>query len=109
MANNDFFKIVYVLLQELYETKKEGEKVKKEDIDYQRFNIHYSYYADIICELLDNGYIKGVIVRTTKLGRVINIDNIDITMKGIEYLQNNSTMKKVYEALKNAKDLIPGM
>lgn len=29
MADNDFFKIVYIILYELYETKKEGKLVKK--------------------------------------------------------------------------------
>lgn len=37
MADNDFFKIVYIILYELYETKKEGKLVKKENIDYKRF------------------------------------------------------------------------
>ena len=31
MADNDFFKIVYIILYELYETKKEGKLVKKEN------------------------------------------------------------------------------
>ena len=33
MADNDFFKIVYIILYELYETKKEGKLLKKENID----------------------------------------------------------------------------
>ena len=32
-----------------------------------------------------------------------------ITMKGIEYLQENSKMKKVCEALKTIKDIAPGL
>ena len=54
MADNDFFKIVYIILYELYETKKEGKLLKKENIDYKRFKIPYSYYADIISELFEN-------------------------------------------------------
>lgn len=109
MADNDFFKIVYIILYELYETKKEGKLVKKENIDYKRFKIPYSYYADIISELFENGYVRGVKIVNTKSGRILNIDDMYITMKDIEYLQDNSKMKQVYSALKEVKDWIPGM
>ena len=45
----------------------------------------------------------------TKSGRILNIDDMYITMKGIEYLQDNSKMKQVYSVLKEVKDWIPGM
>lgn len=109
MADNDFFKIVYIILSELYETKKDGEVLHKEFIDYKRFGISFSYYADIISELSENGYIKDALIKHTKTGRILNIDNISITMKGIEFLEENSKMKQVHNALKELKDWIPGL
>ena len=32
MANDDYFRILYVILTELYEAKKQGEKVNLDDI-----------------------------------------------------------------------------
>lgn len=37
------------------------------------------------------------------------LSNLQITPKGIEYLQENSTMQKVKTALKDFKEIIPGI
>ena len=111
MAKDDIFKIIFSILTELYACKKQGCKVDLQDISAKRFGINESYLLDILFELLQEGYIKGFSVRTTKgTGRcVCGLEDVDITLKGIEYLQENSTMKKVYEKLKEVKDLIPGL
>ena len=108
MAKDDFFRLVYYILLELYESKKQGCRVNIDDISSATFGIPDSYWIDIMSELKDNGYIKGVSIRKTKgIGRVINCDDIDITMKGIEYLKENSMMKKIKKALKGLKDIVP--
>lgn len=73
-----------------YMKQKKKENWLKKNIDYKRFKIPYSYYADIISELFENGYVRGVKIVNTKSGRILNIDDMYITMKGIEYLQDNS-------------------
>ena len=39
MANDDYFKILYIILTELYEAKKQGKKINLDDISPQRFKI----------------------------------------------------------------------
>ncbi len=56
---------------------------------------------------MDNGLIKGAIVKPTKTTRILYLNDMYITMKGIEYLQENSMMKKTYKILKELKDWIP--
>ena len=110
MAKDDMFKIIYCILKELYECKKQCVKVNKEDIGYERLEISYSYWLDILLEIQRKRYIKGVIYRLTKgTGRVVDYDNIDITFEGVEYLEENSMMKKVKDALKDIKDIVPRM
>ena len=110
MAKDDIFKIIYILLTELYESKKQGCKVNLQDISPERFGINASYFMDILCELLQEGYIKGLKVRESKTGRIVSgMSDIDITLKGIEYLQDNSQMKKVFNILKEVKDWMPGL
>ncbi|MBQ7314927.1 MAG: hypothetical protein IJW83_02870 [Clostridia bacterium] len=112
MAKDDFFKIVYALLTELYACKKEGCKVNPQDISPERFGINEGYLLDILAELLNEGYIKGILMRKTKgTGSycVGGLEDIDITMKGIEYLQDNSMMNKVRNILQELKNLIPGI
>jgi len=110
MANDDYFKIMYVILTELYEHMKEGTKTPLADISSERFKITDTYLAAILCELLDKGYVKGFVYRKTKTGRVLaGLEDIEITMDGLEYLQENSKMKKVGNALKEIRDWVPGL
>lgn len=46
--------------------------------------------------LQEVGYINGVKIKKFVTGETdVNIDEIQITLKGLEYLANNDTMKKV--------------
>lgn len=108
MAKDDFFRLVFIILTELYEAKKQGSRINVEAISSKRFHISDSYWLDILSELQSEGYVRGLLIGKTKTGRIVSgLEDIDITMKGIEYLQENSKMKKVYEALKEAKDWVP--
>lgn len=109
MAKDDFFRIVYVILSELYGHLKDGTKANLEDIGPKRFNISDGYLLVIIDWLSTNGYVSGVRIRKTKTGRAVgDMEDIMITPDGIKYLQENSTMKKVYRVLKEVRDWAPG-
>ncbi|MEG0228781.1 MAG: YjcQ family protein [Lachnospiraceae bacterium] len=110
MAQDDYFKIVYVILTELYECKKQNEKVDMRVISPARFKVPEGYLLDIFEEMKDEGYVKGFKILNTKTGRcAISLEDISITMKGIEYIQDNSKMQKVKEVLKTIKDIAPGL
>lgn len=58
--------------------------------------------------MADVGYIKGVSFRRNITGETIaDAQNIRITLKGLEYLQENSIMRKIYNAAKGVVDIIP--
>ena len=58
--------------------------------------------------MADVGYIKGVSFRRNITGETIAAaQNIRITLKGLEYLQENSIMRKIYNAAKGVVDIIP--
>lgn len=110
MAKDDYFKIVYVILKELYGCRKANQPVDLEAISPKRFGVEAGYLLSILEELLENGYIKGFIVKHSKTGKyVMNLEEMEITMNGIEYLQENSKMKQIYKMAKEIKDFIPGM
>lgn len=46
MAKDDYFKLVYAILTELYECKKSGTKVPPDAIHPVRFGIPVSYWLD---------------------------------------------------------------
>ena len=66
----------------------------------------WSRYIEMMADV---GYIKGVSVSRDILGEThVNAKNIRITLKGLEYLQENSIMQKLYKAAKGITELIPG-
>ena len=57
--------------------------------------------------MADIGYIKGIRVYKDITGEtVVDNDDIRITLKGLEYLTENSIMQKIYKATKGIKDII---
>lgn len=59
--------------------------------------------------LQDAGLIKGADLSVSITGDTFlkNPKRIRITLKGLEYLQENSIMQKMYRAAKGITDLIP--
>ena len=56
--------------------------------------------------LSDNGYIEGVSCVKRLLG--VKIDrNVCITLKGLEYLENNMTLKRAEQLMSDVKALNP--
>jgi hypothetical protein len=114
MAKDDYFVIAYRILAYLYACLKAGETP---DIDYisadsKAINISLNYWEYVMRHLYNDGYIEGVDLvpitgRKTKAVRVS--DEITITPKGIEFLQENSSMSKAKEFLKTLKETIPGL
>ncbi|CCI85072.1 hypothetical protein FC52_GL000616 [Lactobacillus pasteurii DSM 23907 = CRBIP 24.76] len=61
--------------------------------------------------LLDDGYITGVSLERTVNGPIVvnNIQNTEITSKGLQYLEENSMMKKVCKVLKEFRAWLPSI
>lgn len=108
MSTKDYYKIVFAILRELFCCKEEGKRVDIRTISADRFDIAPSYLISILSDMLDEGYIRGFEIIETKTGRIVDgYGNTEITMKGIEYLQENTIMKKIYKNLKEFRDWIP--
>lgn len=112
MAKDDYFVVIYYILNYLYECLKRGIS-PDENILYLKYypnDINDSYLEYIYTNLLNDGYIDDVdIVNIPRLGTkertkyLKNLKNIKITPMGIEYLQENSLMKKAYNIVKDFK------
>lgn len=113
MAKNDYFVIVYRILKYLYSKFMEGEDAELDVFGPDALKINNGYWTNVIESMLKDGYIEGVVV-IPRLGGApdVRVDNIRITSKGIEYLQENSMMKKAKVVLKGInefKGFIPGL
>jgi hypothetical protein len=110
MAKDDYFVIAYKVLRHLYECLKKGARPSMEILDAAFFGIYASYWEYIIHNLHEGGYITGVIPYTLPLhpGTHVKImPDVNITPKGIEYLDENSMMKKVKGIIQDIREIMP--
>lgn len=113
MAKDDYFVLVYKLLGYLYKCLRKEERPSLEIIspNTKDFPISEEYFTYMLDHLLSDGYIEGL-ARVNRIGNAPKFKEttgIQITPKGIEYLQENSTMKKVAELLGNAGEIVTGI
>jgi hypothetical protein len=95
MAKDDYFVIVYSILKYLYECLKKGIKPTEEWISAKKFNIGDDYFIRVIEMMKADGYIEGINVVDDFTGKSMDgYEYAEITPKGIEYLNENSMMKK---------------
>lgn len=109
MAKDDYFVLVNKLLRYLYNCLKTGDAPRWDILSpgTKDFPIGEEYFLYMLLHLLADGYIEGV-VEVRRVGRPVKIKEttgISITPKGIDYLEENSTMKKATEFLGQAGEI----
>lgn len=105
----EYFSIVYRILKTVYDS-----------MDYQDFDersiapdvLHVSVpkWEAIMVELVRNGYLTGIEIVPIMGLKIPGVKIIRpvLTLKGAEYLEDNTMMKKVQRTMKGIKDAIPG-
>lgn len=111
MVRDDYFVIVAKILDYLYRCLKKGIAPESEQLSPDALGINESYWNYIFSNLMESGYITGVVAKrllgSAEMQVKIQYNRLQITPAGIEYLMENSTMKKALETLRTIKDLIP--
>ena len=103
MAKDDYFVIAYKLLSILYASLKSGKTISNDQLKKLSDGIPVEYWEYILKSLNDEGYVTGVVPISSLSGDSVKVNNIQITPKGIEYLQDNSKMQKVKDFLKETR------
>jgi len=103
----DNFKTIYMILREL-ESALDDPCVDESLINYRFLKISERRWARYIEMMLDMELIKGAAVKTYNDGGLAVIfTDVRITLKGLEYLTENSVMQKIYKTMKNIKEAVP--
>lgn len=95
-------KVIFSLLKEIKENKSEP-KVG----DY---GLETAEFGDIVDMMLDEKLITGASVSRGGRGNValvVFLNGSKITIKGLEYLEENSAWAKTYKGLKEVRDWLP--
>lgn len=110
MSNNDYFSIAYKILSYLKYCYEHGQKADPNILSPQTFNISTQQFVMTLQMLTEDGYMKGMSVTHTLDGGTIvnNLKESRITSDGLQYLAENSMMKKAYAVFKEVRDWLPG-
>lgn len=104
----DKFKAIYKILREL-EKNMGNEDFDLYLISAERLKLPYVQWEQLMILLADSGYITGIIASKLlhdKFRHILEPIQPSITMRGLEYLENNSFMAKAKDALKMVGELI---
>lgn len=103
----DNFKAVYLILTQL-EKDMDLPAPDLARIDHEALCITENRWCRYIEMMCDAGYIKGVqMVKSISGDLRYDCSEMRITLKGLEYLQENSIMQKIYRTAKGIKEVIP--
>lgn len=103
--------VIYKILEKLDETLDENNP-DFSDLSPETLGISKERRNYILEMMQDADLIKGVTFTNGGRNRapiMASMKNMKITLKGIEYLAENSSTAKILKAAKEIKDLIPGI
>ena len=103
----DNFKFIYRILK-ILEKSMDLEEFDMELIGYKELDISKLRWSRIVSMLKEQEYIQGIDVwySLDQDYPRVKLVRPEITLNGLEYLNENSMMKKVYNAAKGIKELI---
>ena len=99
------YRVIYKILKHL-EKSLDFEEPDHTPIEAESLKITEPKWARLMKMLFDDGDIKGVLVinRPGISYPLVKLVNPTITLKGIEYLKENSLMKQLYNAVDERKN-----
>jgi hypothetical protein len=98
------FKIIYKILRFL-DAAMDCEEVDYSEISPFQLGVTRERWERVLIAMQDEGYIKGLVLGsslTDNRRHIAEPIQPEITIKGMEFLANNGTLKKAAEALKTA-------
>lgn len=109
MAEDDYFVLVNKFLRYLYKCLKQNIAPDWNLLapNTKDFPVHEEYFTYMLAHLLADGYIEGI-AEVRRIGSPVQFketSGLKITPAGIEYLEENSTMKRVTEFLGPAGEI----
>lgn len=105
----DNFKVIYQILKYL-EGAMDYAEPDYTPIQAEALGLTEERWKALIKMLIKDGYVEGVTIKTymRSTDTIVQFAPV-ITLKGLEYLHENSMMQKIMRAAKGIKDVLPGM
>ena len=106
----DDFRLIYKILRILQKSM-DCEEIDADILSPERLELSVPKWSRIMAMLLKEGYITGGETwNAMDCGYPrVSLTRPEITLKGLEYLEENPLMKKAASLAKGIKDTIPGL
>ena len=105
---NDNFKCIYKILK-TFEKAMDYTEYDFSGISHEALGISKERWGCYIRMMYENGYVQGVDIREYVDGDSrFDISGMKITLKGLEYLTENSIMQRLYNTARGIKEVTPG-
>lgn len=104
----DNFKLIYKILRHL-EASLDCEVLDVDAISHSRHGVSYERWEQLLIMMPDSGYIKGLVLSkslTDNRRHLTEPIEPEITISGLEYLEENKFMKKAANLVKGVVDLV---
>lgn len=89
----DTLQIAYKILYAL--EHKENPQYMGQAISPERVGAEPGKWLEVVQSLLEEGYVSGVSISEDIVGnQLVDVENARITLKGAEYLRDNSAMRR---------------
>lgn len=103
---DDNFKVIYKILT-AFEKSLDVEDFDIESISAKALGISEIRLVKYLEMLVDAEYLTGIDFEEDISGTIIiKADNPLITIKGLEYLSENTIMQRIYKSLKGIKEIV---
>lgn len=103
---NDNFKCIYKILKAL-EKAMDYPDFDLSQISHEKLEISKERWARYLEMMIDVGYIKGLLIyEDISCETIVENEGVRITLKGLEYLSENTIMQRFYKAAIGVKDLV---
>lgn len=97
-------KHIFLILKFIQQANMNGDILLKKDFPLNELEVNEIQLNMYLKNLYDSGYITGIFPVKMYGGKIgIKVSNPTITIKGMQYLEENSEMKKLYNLLKEIK------
>lgn len=104
----DNIRIIYRILKAL-EASMDYEEFDERMISPEKLKISEERRLSILRMLLQAGLIEGIAINTDAAGHfLVSKGRPRLTLKGLEYLNENSLMQRAMRMAKGIKDRVPG-
>jgi RIO-like serine/threonine protein kinase len=103
---HDHFTIIYKILSTLEQNMDTGQPINTSLFNHDTLGITQARFTAYLEMLSDSGYIKGIQAGEYIRTSIVRYENAKITLKGLEYLAENTFMKRAYKAVQGLTDVV---